>query len=596
MDSSATRHHNQPSPRGPLRTAWSLFGPYRRPFAFALGLRLLISFAAAVPVVTLVWVIELIRTDGLTGGRVLAAVLTVIAGVAAQYGFSYVSYRIAWTSTFRAVGRMRERTLEHVQRLPIGTVRDIGSGDVSTTLTSDMDAVSGYVHHGLPQTLGALALPGFILVGLLTVDPPLAAAVAVSVLVATPLYIWTTRSFGTTALERANLLATANGRITEYIQGLAVIRALDRNAQRLERFRAAVEDVRRINNALATRLVPRTFLAMGVVQLGTPLTIAAAGYWYAGGRIDAGTVLVFLVLVLRVYTPLLEVAGGAEQARLADAALRRIDSLHALAPQVTPEHPGEDPGEPSVRCVDVSFGYQEDTPVLREVSFDVPPRTMTAVVGPSGSGKSTLLALLARFYDVDAGSVQVGGVDVRDLTEEQLFGMFTIVFQDPYLFQGTVRDNIAFGRPEATREMVENAARRAQAHAFIQELPHGYETVVGEGGATLSGGERQRISIARAIVKDAPVILLDEATAALDPLNERAVQEAFAELVRNRTVLVVAHRLNTIRHADQILVLDGGRVVERGTHAELLETAGRYAGLWDERQRAARWRVGQGQD
>jgi ATP-binding cassette subfamily B protein IrtB len=198
----------------------------------------------------------------------------------------------------------------------------------------------------------------------------------------------------------------------------------------------------------------------------------------------------------------------------------------------------------------VSFGYAPDEPVLTDVSLEVPPRTLTAVVGPSGAGKSTLLAIIARFWDAHDGAVRVGGVDVRELTDRQLFDMFTVVFQEPYLFQGTIRDNIAFGRADATDAAIEDAARRAQAHEFVTALPRGYETPVGEGGATLSGGERQRISIARAIVKDAPIVLLDEATAALDPINERAVQRAVAELVRNRTVLVVAHRLNTIRSAD----------------------------------------------
>ena len=576
---------------GPIRTIWRLFGPHRRLFATALGMRVLTSLSAAVPIVTLVWAIDHIRTSTLITDRLTLAIVLVLAGVVGQYAFSYVANRIAWTTTFYAIGDARLRTLEHVQRLPLGVVRGRGVGDVSTVLTADLEAVSTYAHSGLPQYFSALSMPVFVTAGLLAVDPPLALTVVVSVVVALPTFRWVSSYFGRQALERGNLLATANSRIIEYVQGIAVVRAFDRTGDRQHWFRGAVDDVRAISDRMTVRLVPAALLTMGIVQLGVPLTLAALTYWYADGRIDAGTVLIFLVLILRVYTPLLEVAGGVEQARLAEAALRRIGAIRDLQPQPGPRTVTSGVAEPSVEFDDVTFGYVGDQPVLHGLSFQTPPRTMTALVGPSGAGKSTVLALVARFWDVDQGSVRLGGADVRDLTPEQLFDAVTIVFQDVYLFQGTIRDNIAFGRPHATEDAVVQAARQAQAHDFITALPQGYNTPVGEGGATLSGGERQRISIARAILKDAPIVLLDEATSALDPINERAVQQAVAELVRNRTVIVVAHRLSTIRSADQIIVLDNGRVVERGRHDDLITAGGRYASLWSERERASRWRL-----
>lgn len=324
---------------GTIRTIWSLFGPYQRAFAGALLLRVPTSMAAAVPVVTLVWVIDLLRTDALSTDRLVLAIALVLAGVAAQYLFAYLSNRLAWTSTFHAVGQARERTLEHVQRLPIGEVRQRGVGDITTALTTDMEAISKYVSSGLPQAFSAVSLPVFVFAGLLIVDVPMALVVAVSVVVAVPLYRWTVRYFGRHAVARGNLLATANGRIAEYVQGLPVVRAFDRTGERQDWFRGAVDDVRRINDKLATRLVPVALSAMGIVQLGTPLTIAALGYWYATGRLDAGTVLTFLVLVLRVYTPLLELAGSVEQARLADAALRRIAGIRDMPPQPMPSAP-----------------------------------------------------------------------------------------------------------------------------------------------------------------------------------------------------------------------------------------------------------------
>jgi len=244
-----------------------------------------------------------------------------------------------------------------------------------------------------------------------------------------------------------------------------------------------------------------------------------------------------------------------------------------------------------LRFDDVSFAYQPGKPVLQGLSFTVPERSMTAIVGPSGSGKSTILNLILRFWDVTSGRVTIGGADVTRIGESGLSDLVTMVFQEVYQFAGTIRDNIVPGRPDAPQAAIEQAARDAPAHDFILALPEGYDTPVGEGGATLSGGERQRIAIARAIFKDAPVVLPDEATAAIDPTNERALQTALARLVAGRSLIVVAHKLATIQAADQILVLDKGRITERGNHAELLAREGLYARLWSHRARAAGWKI-----
>ena len=276
---------------------------------------------------------------------------------------------------------------------------------------------------------------------------------------------------------------------------------------------------------------------------------------------------------------------------MADASLARMDRI--MTAELLRETPS--PKKPSGFgvCFDnVSFGYRPGTPVLSNLSFSVPERSMFALVGPSGSGKSTILNLLARFWEVDHGAVRIGGVDVRDMCEETLNGLITVVFQDVYLFAGTIFDNIAIGKPGADAKSVEAAARAAQAHAFIMALPDGYNTRVGEGGAALSGGERQRVSIARAILKDAPIVLLDEATAAIDPTNERQIQMAIAQLVSNRTLIVVAHKLSTIQAADRILVVERGTIVEAGNHDDLLKREGLYAGLWRQRIGAAGWHIG----
>jgi ATP-binding cassette subfamily B protein len=377
------------------------------------------------------------------------------------------------------------------------------------------------------------------------------------------------------------------------VQGITVIRAFNRLAKGEESFRDALAEFRDISVRMVTQLTAPMALFGAVLMLGAPLIMLAAGARHSGGHIDTGALIAALFLIFSLYSPLLALISVMELSRMADASLTRIDRIMTARSLSTPATPGAPEGF-AVRFEGASFSYRPGKPVLREIDFTVPERTMTAIVGSSGSGKSTVLNLIARFWDLDSGSVSIGGVDIRDIDEARLNSLVTVVFQDVYLFAGNIFDNIAFGREGASPAQIKAAAKAACAHDFIMALPEGYQTRVDEGGANLSGGERQRIAIARAILKDAPIVLLDEATAAIDPTNERAVQQALVRLVADKTLIVVAHRLNTIQAADQILVLDHGRIVERGDHEVLLTRNGRYAGLWAHRAASAAWRISDG--
>jgi ATP-binding cassette subfamily B protein len=589
--------HEGPFYRGPFRTTWRLLGPRRRILSVGIALRLVQSIFMGVPVALLVQVIQQIRDDTLTAGDAWLVVVIVAVSFVGQFLAALASNRLSWISTYLAIGEARLDVLDHVQQLPLGTVMDRGQGDVTNVVSSDLDQVSMFASHSLPVLIGGAGLPVVVLVLLVFVDAPLALAVFVSVAAAIPVFIGINRYFRRAALARADHLAVAASRIVEYVQGIAVVRSFNQVGPKLGWFRDAVHDMRRINDQMAVKLTPWAFVAIGTLLLGVPITLAALTYWWFGGRIDVGTALVFCVLVLRVYQPLLQVAVQVENLRMADAALERIGRVMDLDPQVAPRVAHRQPADASVEFDDVSFGYVEGRPVLEHVSFTARPGTLTAVVGPSGAGKSTLLHLVSRFWDPGSGTVFLGGIDVRELTSEQVFDSVTMVFQDVVLFQGSIRDNIALGRAGAAEGDIVAAATAAQAHDFITALPDGYDTRVGEGGATLSGGERQRISIARAMLKDAPIVLLDEATASIDPLNERAVRAALAHLVAERTVIVVAHRLATIASADEILVVAPpsagapSTIVERGTHDQLLGAGGLYAHLWAERARASAWRI-----
>jgi ATP-binding cassette subfamily B protein len=581
------------APRGgSLRTLWRSFGDHGRALRAAVALRMLASLAMTVPVVAVAWVVERIRAGALTGSEALLVSAVVVASVVVQYGLWYASNHFAWVRTFHAVGDGRIAALRHVQSLPVGEVSGRRTGDVGAVLGADYEQVAVFAHNGLMTLVGGAVVPVITVAGLAFVDPLLALATGASILAAVPVFVGVNRSFVRQALARADTLAEANGRIVEYVQGVATARSFNRVGAALGWYRDAVARMRKVNDDLAVRITPLAYLAIGTAFLGVPLVIAVVGYQLLGGRVDGLTAVVFLVLVLRVYAPLVSVAIEVEGLRLTDAALTRIRRLHALVPQRFPDRTVAEPDGHDLTVDAVTFGYDPAAPVLRDVTLTAPAGAVTAVVGPSGAGKSTLLALAARFHDPDRGEVRLGGVPLPDLTAEQLRRAVTVVFQDVYLFAGTVRDNIAFGAPGVDDAAVEAAARAAHCHDFVTALPDGYDTWVGEGGLTLSGGERQRVSIARAILKDSPVVLLDEATAALDPLTERDVQRGLAALSRGRTTVVVAHRLSTVRTADRIVVLDGGRVAQCGTHDELVaDPAGRYARLWADRERAVRWRL-----
>ena len=314
----------------------------------------------------------------------------------------------------------------------------------------------------------------------------------------------------------------------------------------------------------------------GILGIGFVVILLLSTYFYFGGTLSIPVFLVFLVIGYQFYQPLLSAALFFMEGRYMNIAAERMKDVLDTKPLKEPEM-SRSPEGYDIEFKDVSFSYLK-TVVLRDVSFRAGEGTVTALVGPSGSGKTTITNLIARFWDVDSGSISIGGVDVRDMSADELFSHLSMVFQEVYLFRDTIFNNIRVGKADATKEEIIAAAKAAQAHEFIEKLPNGYDTMVGEGGSTLSGGE-----------KDAPVVLLDEATASLDPENELAIQEALNVLVNSKTLIVIAHRLTTVADADEIIVLKNGRVAESGTHEELLGKRGQYFRMWQEQEKAGGW-------
>ena len=595
---STLPHAVQPEPEAgrsdwnSLRRLWALAGPRRGAvllgavFRFAQSICLGLAFVAVVFTVT--GLSEGRRIDGQWVEQICGLLAVSLFG---QTLFSYLSTSQSWLSSYKVGSDLRLSILDHLRRLPMGFHLNRHKGDTVAVLTSDMQMLESFLSDALPRLAQAFGLPVVALAYLFWKDWALGCVALISILVAFPILVLTGRKLAVLGLRRQDLQAAAGARMIEYVQGMGVIRAFNSHVQGHRVFRAALDDFRNISVRMVARLTLPLVLFGTVLMLGAPLIMIAASVRHLNGQINLAGLISALLLITSLYAPLLTLISVMELARMADGALTRTDRILTASPLANPPSPVASPDGFEVRFEAACFGYRPDRPVLKDISLVVPERTMTAVIGSSGSGKTTLLNLLARFWDLDQGRITIGGVDVRALSEQQLHSLITVVFQDVYLFAGSIFDNIAFGRDGATPTEVEAAAAAAGAHDFITALPNGYQSQVHEGGTNLSGGEKQRISIARAILKDAPIVLLDEATAALDSSHERAIQSALGRLVAEKTLIVVAHRLDTIRSADQILVLEQGQVVERGDHDRLMDDGGRYAALWNDRRRTTTWQI-----
>lgn len=378
--------------------------------------------------------------------------------------------------------------------------------------------------------------------------------------------------------------------VLEYVQGITVVKSYNLVKQANKKVDASIDEANDICYTLEKRFIPLMCGQTIVFKLFALSMVALSVVFCLEGTMSLMNALLMIISSFIVY-------GQLEAAGMYSALLRIVDqSVDHIAevfetPVMDMDGISIQPKNHDIKAEHVTFSY-EDRKIIQDVSFTIPEKTTTAIVGPSGGGKSTICNLISRFWDVDGGAITIGGRDVKDYTLDSLLDNISMVFQKVYLFHDTIENNIKFGRPEATHEQVVEAAKKACCHEFIERLPAGYQTVVGEAGATISGGEKQRISIARAILKDAPIIILDEATANVDPENEKHLQDAITELTRDKTIIMIAHRLKTVRNADQILVLAGGRITQRGNHEELIKEKGIYADFVNMRSRSIGWKLG----
>lgn len=524
-------------------------------------------------------------------GQIWGIVVGLIAGgLLLRILFKYLVYRLQSTAGFEFVARERIALGDRLRNVPMGFFHDNSMGDITATVTTDLNFLENYSMHILDKvTTGVLSMI-VMAACILAFDWRIGLIFVAGILLSFPIYSFMQRKGKDLSAKRQKIQSEAVSATLEYVQGISVVKSFNMCDKNLSDIEDAYE-----KNADASYGVERVFTPLNmtyslVFRIAACVIMLFAGILAVGGDLSFANLAVILIASFTIFNPIEVMGQMTTMIRTMDAALDRVERIKK-AKKI--DEDGKDIVLDSfdIAFQHVSFAYENGNPILKDVSFSIPQGSMTAIVGPSGGGKTTITRLIARFWDVQEGSITVGGHNVKEFTCDSLLENMSMVFQNVYLFRDTIKNNIKFGCPDATHEQVVEAAKKACCHDFISALPKGYDTVIGEGGSTLSGGEKQRISIARAMLKDAPIILLDEATASVDPENEVHLQQAISALVKNKTLIVIAHRLSTIRDADQILVVDNGKIVEKGVHTELIQQKGIYQNFWNIRQRARDWKL-----
>lgn len=554
---------------------------------------------AAMPVIWAAYMIgKLVESAGngisISAGWIGKSIGILLLFIFFRFLFDYLRAKFQEAISYELIARDRLAVGDALKRVSLGYFQNMNTGTILNSITMGLHTLEGMGIRMIDNFVGGYLNFICILlwltylnwrVGLIAV-----AGAAVSLVFLLIISKYSTRN--------APVLAAANRDLTgatlEYARGLSVVKSFGKAGASMDSIKKACRSSRDINLKIEWGYIPYNALHLLALKTASVCIVITAFYLGFSGQLDFTYMMIVVLLSFHVFGSLEPIADCAHVLAVIDDALNHLEALtgesfiDADGKQIEIEH-----YDIEFQNVDFSYGEGKDRrQVLHNVNLNIPENTVTAIVGPSGSGKSTICNLIARFYDVDDGSVRVGGHDVKEFTCDSLLSSISMVFQNVYLFHDTVRNNICFGKPDATEAEMIEVAKKACCHDFIMALPEGYDTVIGEGGGSLSGGEKQRISIARAILKDAPIIILDEATASVDPENEHLIQAAISELTKGKTIVTIAHRLATIEQADQILVVDDGQIVQRGTHEELVAIPGKYKDFVDIRSQSEGWKIG----
>lgn len=508
---------------------------------------------------------------------------------------TFASLMLSHIAAFNILYEIRMQLVQKMVRLPLGFFSRRASGELKKIMSDDVERIELFIAHHIPDIVTALLFPLILVSYMFAVDWRL--AIVVLAVLAMAFYVmgrmYTGKKIREVSKRYVETLGRMNASIVEYIRGIQVVKTFTESTNAYRKLNDDIKEYRKFANEVNVQYQP-TYVGFLTILSSALLFIIPVAVWLFVGSASYATfvpvLLMFLFFGVAVFFPVLKLLWIGSFLNQNNMGVQKIDDILYMDEIEEPDIPRH-PKDASVEFRNVSFAY-DTTPILKAISFISHPGTITALVGPSGAGKSTVAMLAARFWDVQSGEILIGGVPVKEIPTSVLMDNVAFVFQDNMLFFDTIEENIRMGNKTATFEEVARAACAAQCHEFIESLPNGYQTLVGEGGIYLSGGEAQRIALARAILKDSPIILLDEATAFADPENEGKILAAFSHLIKGKTVLVIAHRLSTITNADRILYVDKGVIAEQGTHEQLLALKGEYARMWETYDRAKRWTIG----
>lgn len=554
-----------------------------------MAFELLRSIFEALQFVALLIVLRALVEQNMTGAIAWTALGIMAVSVAGAALCWYLAHNSEGHANYRMCGEKRIHIGERMKYMPMGYFNAQSLGSLTAAATSTMADLESMSFAVIARTVVGMIRTTIFSLAIMCFDWRIGLVFFVGML----LFLWVNSRLLKKSRELSPGRLTAQTKLVdavlEYIQGMSVVRAFHGDKAAKQTLNNTIKETENQNFKLERKRIPYNVLEQVVLRVTSVLAILLSIWLFLQGNMSLFTCLMMVVSAFLVYSELESAGEMFFMLPMIDASIDRVEEIDR-APRMDEGGSVQVPKSHDISFEHVDFSYG-DRKIIDDVSFTIPEGTTTAIVGPSGSGKTTLTSLMARFWDVNKGSVKLGGIDVKDYSLDSLMSNFSMVFQNVYLFNDSIENNIKFGKPGASHEEVVAAAKAARCHDFIMALPDGYDTVIGEGGATISGGERQRLSIARAMLKDAPIVILDEATANVDPENEAELQAAIEALTGGKTIIMIAHRLKTVRHANQILVVDHGRIVQHGTHDQLIQQKGIYADFILNRKAAIDWKI-----
>ena len=575
----------------PLKGIFRFASEKKKELTFSVLLSVLSSVFGIVPYIAVAVLLQAALEGRLTMERVILLPVIALCGFFLKHWLYAKSTLCSHKVAYEIIKNIRTSIMRKMSRVSMGTVQSKSSGEFKQLIMDDADRLEVPIAHAIPEMIASTLVPVLVILYLLLIDWRMALAGLATAVIGNVVYYSMLIGRGEMMKEYMASNANMNATIVEYVNGMEVIKAFNQTASSMDRFQSSVLKVRDVTTKWYRHCWPFMSISQAILPTSIAFVLPVGMALFSNGPVSIPELILSILLSMAIVGSLQTFLDFWESLAVIAEVQPRIQALLDMEEFPEPKQPKHSSGA-DVEMKDVHFGYG-DSEIIHGISFVAKAGTITALVGPSGSGKSTLAKLIARFWDVDAGAVLVGDTDIRELALSELTEQISYVSQENFLFNMSLRDNIRIGKPEATDKEVEWAAAQAGCDEFITQFPQGYDTNAGDAGARLSGGERQRIAIARAILKDAPIVILDEATAFTDPENEDKLQRSIDRLTKGKTLIVIAHRLSTIMYADQILVLEDGQITARGTHEQLLASSETYLDMWKAHISAMDWSMNQ---